>query len=852
MENQLQAQQNIILDPDASDAAKDAAHQSIEHSIAVGRASNILSPHAAEQLSNKYIYGTIRSEAEWRATHAPADTQKFMATPQPLSPDVGEVQTPTTETKDVGGRLVSLTQPQAQAAPPAQPAQPVTRFSSRVNDAINQAAEKNGVDPQLLGTFAQIESSGRAGAQTGSYKGLFQLSDNEFAKHGGQGEIFDPYANADAAARKVASESAQFQQQYGRAPTALDLYMIHQQGAGGYAEHTANPDAPAWENMYATAEGQQKGQSWAKRAIWGNIPDDIKKQFPGGVDSVTSKDFFDLWQSKLEHFGAPTQTADAGLTTTDAGYSKGQQPPPLPGRFSVLSPRDRAEISEMAQKNIEQFHAANWETQKSQVQDDIKRIQDGGEPLPREDGRTSLDVAKEMAGDKRAKDAQGLQHEWNTALYSSKLKTPLSTMPYMDAVTYLARNKPDPRDPNIDYRAARDQYAEAEHQLEEINRMRTTDAAGSVDGFHIKRMNGDRGDVAPAPEVAAAKAQAYTGMVQQLDGTWVQGPPLTTSQKWGLMFKARLAAQEKAGLAPSEQRVLTRPEAERLMGMTSSEVHGYDANQDITSADTDSAVFARKMHEAADRAKAEFGPENAAIAMRSAVNMMVHDSKREKAASNAIAELATNGTLSPDTAHAIVNGGRIDPLADYLNRPNVYARADNTLVRPGVAASAEFGEQPIREAPRKDAIRDLQENPGTWRDFAEQFGAEATVRALTGGSPVGGANKSAEGDKPSFWQAPIGMKQLNEASPEDIARFNNYRTPAGHVNGPDQLTYGKAPFNPALPEPQPEPPTVHGGYKFGGNRFGGEQHGGEEWGGMRFGGKRFGASAKGLKTMESQ
>ena len=121
LEGELQKQQNIILDPNASDAAKDIAHQSIQDSIAVGRKSNILSPNAAEQLSNKYIYGTIRSEAEWRATHAPSDTQKFMAAPTPLSPDTGEVQTPTTDTKDIGGRLVSLTQPGAAVSAPAKP-----------------------------------------------------------------------------------------------------------------------------------------------------------------------------------------------------------------------------------------------------------------------------------------------------------------------------------------------------------------------------------------------------------------------------------------------------------------------------------------------------------------------------------------------------------------------------------------------------------------------------------------------------------------------------------------------------------------------------------------------------------
>jgi len=28
--------------------------------------------------------------------------------------------------------------------------------------------------------------------------------------------------------------------------------------------------------MYMTAEGQEKGEKWARKAIWGNVPADLK------------------------------------------------------------------------------------------------------------------------------------------------------------------------------------------------------------------------------------------------------------------------------------------------------------------------------------------------------------------------------------------------------------------------------------------------------------------------------------------------------------------------------------------------------------------------------------------------
>lgn len=190
---------------------------------------------------------------------------------------------------------------------------------------INQYASANGLDPSTLRAFMRIESGGDPNAQTGSYKGLFQLSRDEFGRYGG-GNIFDPADNTRAASAKLAAESAKFQQKYGRTPTAADLYMIHQQGSGGYAAHVANPSAPAWQNMYSTAEGRQKGPGWAKQAIWGNVPSDVRAQYPGGVDSLTSQQFMDLWRNKVDRFGGDGNS-DMGKTVgsnpgVDAKYAK--------------------------------------------------------------------------------------------------------------------------------------------------------------------------------------------------------------------------------------------------------------------------------------------------------------------------------------------------------------------------------------------------------------------------------------------------------------------------------------------------------------------------------------------------
>ena len=180
------------------------------------------------------------------------------------------------------------------------------RAAARRNDAIARAAQATGADEAVMRIFSRIESGDRPGARTGSYKGRFQLSDSEFAKYGG-GNIYDDDDNSLAAARKFVAEAAQFEAKHGRKPSALDLYLVHQQGEGGYAAHMARPDALAWQNMASTAEGRRKGSAWAKRAIWGNIPDDVKRQF-GKVENVTSADFVDVWRKKVARFGG----ADVG------------------------------------------------------------------------------------------------------------------------------------------------------------------------------------------------------------------------------------------------------------------------------------------------------------------------------------------------------------------------------------------------------------------------------------------------------------------------------------------------------------------------------------------------------------
>ena len=85
----------------------------------------------------------------------------------------------------------------------------------------------------------------------------------------------------------------------------------------------AHPERAAWLNMLSTAEGRKRGSQWAQQAIWGNIPKDVRKRFPGGVTDVTSQDFMGLWGEKVDRFSARLGGQRGGDAQTVPAASEG-------------------------------------------------------------------------------------------------------------------------------------------------------------------------------------------------------------------------------------------------------------------------------------------------------------------------------------------------------------------------------------------------------------------------------------------------------------------------------------------------------------------------------------------------
>lgn len=173
---------------------------------------------------------------------------------------------------------------------------------------IERAAKAFGLDANFMKAVAKIESDFNPRERTGSYIGLFQLSKSEFNEYG-SGDILNPRDNAMAAAYKFVNEAALFEIITHKKPTFSDLYLIHQQGWEGAAEHVSHPQQLAWKSMCATQEGLAKGERWCKRAIWGNTLPAVKREWKS-VDRLTSGAFVAMWRNRIEtlyaRYPAPT------------------------------------------------------------------------------------------------------------------------------------------------------------------------------------------------------------------------------------------------------------------------------------------------------------------------------------------------------------------------------------------------------------------------------------------------------------------------------------------------------------------------------------------------------------------
>lgn len=230
-------------------------------------------------------------------------------------------------------------------------------------EEIKRASDAFGLDFSFMKTVAKIESGFDPTQRTGSYIGLFQLSHYEFGMYG-SGEITSPRDNAIAAAYKFVTEATLFELDTHKDPTFLELYLIHQQGWQGAAEHVSHPERIAWKSMCATDEGREKGEKWCKRAIWRNTLPAVKLAAKS-VDNLTSGDFVNMWREQVDVLYA-RYSATAALETEVAQPLGLETHAAKSHAAKSHVAKSRAAKSRAAKSRIARSHAAKSHVAKSQ------------------------------------------------------------------------------------------------------------------------------------------------------------------------------------------------------------------------------------------------------------------------------------------------------------------------------------------------------------------------------------------------------------------------------------------------------------------------------------------------------
>jgi hypothetical protein len=185
---------------------------------------------------------------------------------------------------------------------------------------VAAAGGQHGISPDYMQKTAWIESRGNPRARNPSgASGLFQFMPGTAAQYG----LRDPFngeASADAAARLAADNRNSLKSALRRDPTDAELYLAHQQGAGGASALLRNPNASAHEILTRVYGDPDK----AAAAIKQN----------GGDLNMTAGQFAGLWTGKFDALGrggagqaerppAATRTAAMTLPPEAAGGGGG-------------------------------------------------------------------------------------------------------------------------------------------------------------------------------------------------------------------------------------------------------------------------------------------------------------------------------------------------------------------------------------------------------------------------------------------------------------------------------------------------------------------------------------------------
>ncbi|WIH05440.1 peptidoglycan-binding protein [Xanthomonas translucens pv. graminis] len=206
-------------------------------------------------------------------------------------------------------------------------------------DIIEREAKERHIPVDDFMRFAYIETGGKFNEQASrgpnSAKGLFQFTPGTAAAYGISGRELDAVANTDAAARLYQDNQHALTRQHDKdhrpylsgksQPDGLDMYMAHQQGAGGYrsiqaavasgsfAREDTRPNILNNVPREKDAAGARQFEAYTGASL---------AEFKKMSDQDMAKTFLKYWDTKFDHIAIP----EKGIKPVAEGHA----PQPVP------------------------------------------------------------------------------------------------------------------------------------------------------------------------------------------------------------------------------------------------------------------------------------------------------------------------------------------------------------------------------------------------------------------------------------------------------------------------------------------------------------------------------------------
>lgn len=186
---------------------------------------------------------------------------------------------------------------------------------AEVLDIIEKEAKARGIPPEDFLRFAYIETGGRfdetASRGPNGAKGLFQFVPATAKQYGIEGRELDPMANTEAAARfylenrrSIVRSHEMTDRPYLSAseePNGLDMYLAHQQGAGGYRSIQNAIDEGHFSRRDTRANVLNNVSARDFEAVTGKDYQDFVRM----ADQEMARAFVDYWGIKFDRIRIP-------------------------------------------------------------------------------------------------------------------------------------------------------------------------------------------------------------------------------------------------------------------------------------------------------------------------------------------------------------------------------------------------------------------------------------------------------------------------------------------------------------------------------------------------------------------